>query len=414
MKWGTAAIALLVMLVSLTSCGMLLYDAPRLSGEPLGADEMPDFETPSGISSDEVDHEADSNNRNPDPEMDKNEGMESIDYNGSAGNRAYATLSEAYANVAETVVEISTETVVSGGWLGNYVTDGAGSGVVISTDGYIVTNHHVIAGADTITVHMNNGVSYEAILIGSDEASDIAVIWIDAPEELKAVRMGCSKDLIVGEKVFAIGNPLGSLGGTLTDGIISATARQIIIDGSAMTLLQTNAAINPGNSGGGLFNMAGELIGVVNAKCSQDDVEGLGFAIPVDTVYEVVGELIEYGYVRGVVDSGLTLYDVSNTISAWKNFNSTRLGVYIIASDYCDELHYGDYLLNIDGVTVTSGSGAETLLSSYSVGDTVTIQVIRLVETTQNGKRVWTEQTVSVELVLHEYVPMESSVRLIR
>ena len=264
------------------------------------------------------------------------------------------------------------------------------------------------------TVRLNDGDSYEAVLIGSDESSDLAVLWIDAPEALKAAHLGCSKDLIVGEPVFAIGNPLGSLGGTLTDGIISATERQIVIDGSSMTLLQTNAAVNPGNSGGGLFNMAGELIGVVNAKCSQDDVEGLGFAIPVDTAYEVIRELIEYGYVRGVVDSGLALYDVTSTMSAWKNFNSTRLGVYIIGSEYCDDLKYGDYLLNIDGVTVTSGSGAETLLASYSVGDTVTVQVIRLVETTQGGRRVWTEKTFSVELVLREYVPTDTSVRFTR
>lgn len=396
------------------SCGMLAYDAP-MTKVPSDDDQMPEFETPTdAVSDDTVDYEANKNNRNPAPEMNKNEGMENVDYNGSAGDRAYATLAEAYANVAQTVVEISTETVVSGGWLGNYVTSGAGSGVIISTDGYIVTNHHVIAGADTITVRLNDGDSYEAVLIGSDESSDLAVLWIDAPEALKAAHLGCSKDLIVGEPVFAIGNPLGSLGGTLTDGIISATERQIVIDGSSMTLLQTNAAVNPGNSGGGLFNMAGELIGVVNAKCSQDDVEGLGFAIPVDTAYEVIRELIEYGYVRGVVDSGLALYDVTSTMSAWKNFNSTRLGVYIIGSEYCDDLKYGDYLLNIDGVTVTSGSGAETLLASYSVGDTVTVQVIRLVETTQGGRRVWTEKTFSVELVLREYVPTDTSVRLIR
>lgn len=413
-KGLVAVVVALFLCVSTVSCGMLAYDAP-MTKEPSDDDQMPEFETPTDVSlNDAVDYEADRNNRNPAPEMSKNEGLESVDYYGSAGDRAYATLAEAYANVAQTVVEISTETVVSGGWLGNYVSSGAGSGVVISTDGYIVTNHHVIAGADTITVRMNNGDSYEAVLVGSDEASDLAVLWIDVQEELKAVQLGCSKDLIVGEPVFAIGNPLGSLGGTLTDGIISATARQIVIDGSNMTLLQTNAAVNPGNSGGGLFNMAGELIGVVNAKCSQDDVEGLGFAIPVDTVYEVVNELIEYGYIRGVVDSGLTLYDVTSTMTAWKNFSSTRLGVYIIGSEYCDDLKYGDYLLNIDGVTVTSGSGAETLLASYSVGDTVTVQVIRLVETTQGGRRVWTEQTVSVELVLREYVPTDVSVRLIR
>ena len=160
--------------------------------------------------------------------------------------------------------------------------------------------------------------------------------------------------------------------------------------------------------------MAGELIGVVNAKYSQNDVEGLGFAIPVDTVYEVVSQLIEYGYVRGAVDSGLTLYDAANTVVAWRNFNSTRLGVYIIESEYCDELKYGDYLVSIDGVTVTNGSAADTLFSSYSVGDTVTVQAIRMVETTQNGRQVWTEQKISAKLTLREYAPTNTKVRLVQ
>ena len=407
-RWVFAVAFLLMMTCLLVSCQFPL-------GVPYTEDgNAPNFETPSGTPSETPDYPADQNNRNPSPDVNKNESTAKVDYSGSAGDRAYETLAEAYANVAETVVEISTETVVNGGWLGNYVTGGAGSGVVISTDGYIVTNHHVIAGADTITVRMNNGVSYEAILIGSDEGSDTAVIWIDTDEPLKAAQLGCSSDLIVGEKVFAIGNPLGSLGGTLTDGIISATARQIMVGGAQMTLLQTNAAVNPGNSGGGLFNMAGELIGVVNAKYSQNDVEGLGFAIPVDTVYEVVSQLIEYGYVRGAVDSGLTLYDAANTVVAWRNFNSTRLGVYIIESEYCDELKYGDYLVSIDGVTVTNGSAADTLFSSYSVGDTVTVQAIRMVETTQNGRQVWTEQKISAKLTLREYAPTNTKVRLVQ
>lgn len=410
----SAVVAALLMTFLLTSCGVFWYSGSPLPSDMSEAEGVPSFESMKDASLDQADHTVDETNRNPGLNIEKNQGAATVDYRGSAGDRSYETLSEAYANVAQTVVEIATETVVNGGRLGNYVSSGAGSGVVISSDGYIVTNHHVIADADSITVRVKDGKSYEAILIGSDEASDIAVIWIDAQQTLQAARMGCSKDLIVGEKVFAIGNPLGSLGGTLTDGIISATARQIIIDGSNMTLLQTNAAINPGNSGGGLFNMAGELIGVVNAKCSQEDVEGLGFAIPVDTVYEVVSELIEYGYVRGVVDSGLTLYDVTSTMTAWRNFNSTRLGAYIISSEHCDGLKYGDFLLSIDGVTVTSGSNAEMLLSSYCVGDTVTIQVIRMVESTQNGKKGWVEQTISVELVLQEYVPTDIDVQLVR
>lgn len=349
--------------------------------------------------------------RNPIPNIEKSRGLNSLTYAGSAGEAAYATLAQAYAEVADTVVEISTETVVNGGWLGNYVTGGAGSGVIISADGYIVTNHHVIDGADTVTVRLKNGTVYQAEVIGKDPSTDIAVLWVESEQALPAAKLGCSKDLIVGEPVFAIGNPLGSLGGTLTDGIISATARQLTINGEEMTLLQTNAAINPGNSGGGLFNMAGQLIGVVNAKCSQDDVEGLGFAIPIDTAYDVICELIEYGYVRGVADAGLTVYDVSNTLTAWKNFGSTRLGAYIVDSAYSSELQFGDYLLSINGTPITAGADVETALADCTVGEVVVIEVIRMQKQTQDGKTVLVETTVSVSLVLQEYVPADADVR---
>jgi len=393
--------------------GSMLANSLQSGGtsQGLSGNTAPGFETDADTVGNQTSSGVDLSNRNPLPEMDKSQALETVTYTGSAGENAYDTLAEAYASVADTVVEIATETVVNGGWLGNYVTGGAGSGVIISTDGYIVTNHHVIDGADNVTVRLKDGTTYAAVVVGADENSDIAVLWVDAPNELPAASLGCSDDLIVGEAVFAIGNPLGSLGGTLTDGIISATARRITIDGHDMTLLQTNAAINPGNSGGGLFNMAGELIGVVNAKCSQEDVEGLGFAIPVDTAYDVICQLIQYGFVRGVVDSGLTFYDAANSMTARRYFNSTRVGTYIVESQYSEELCYGDYLVSIDGMSVTGGAAAEELLSSYSVGDTVVIEVIRLVTEVQNGKQVSVEKTIEVELVLQEYVPDGVDVR---
>ena len=331
--------------------------------------------------------------RNPSPSLDKKDPLGTLTYSGSAGENAYSTLAEAIDHVDETVVEISTEVRVSGGWLGNYISSGAGSGVVISSDGYIVTNDHVISGASSITVRMNDGSTYAAVVVGTDAASDIAVLWVDTEGlALKAAELGCSADLIVGEPVFAIGNPLGSLGGTVSNGIISATARNININGSKMTLLQTNAAVNPGNSGGGLFNMAGELIGVVNAKCSEDDVEGLGFAIPVDTAYEVISQLIEYGYVRGVVDSGLSLYDATSMV-ARRYFNSEYAGVYVLESEFCPELAYGDMIYSIDGILVKSGEEVEAVLSAYAVGDTVTLVIMR------RGQRQ------EIMLTLQEYVP---------
>lgn len=330
------------------------------------------------------------------PDMDKSASLESLTYTGSAGDRAYSTLAEAYEKVADSVVEISTETTVSGGWLGNYVSSGAGSGVIISKEGYIVTNNHVISGADTITVTLRSGESYPAALVGRDETSDIAVLYIDpADRTLVPASLGCSADLIVGEDIFVIGNPLGSLGGTLTNGIISATARDIVINKVKMTLLQTNAAVNPGNSGGGMFNMAGQLVGVVNAKCSEDDVEGLGFAIPVDSAYEVICQLIRYGYVRGVVDTGLELYNISpsNIIWARHYFGSSQAGVYILSSAYSTELAYGDLLVKVGDVKVGNSGEAEAAFENYAVGDTVTLTIVR------------SGNTLTVDLTLKEYVP---------
>jgi serine protease Do len=315
--------------------------------------------------------------------------------------------------VDETVVEIFTETIVSGGWLGNYVADGAGSGVIISKDGHIVTNNHVIDGASTIHVRLTDGTTFEAQLVGADQATDLAVLWVNSAEPLPEANLGCSADLIVGESVFAIGNPLGSLGGTVTDGIISATERTIMVDGVDMALLQTNAAVNPGNSGGGLFNMAGQLIGVVNAKSSADDVEGLGFAIPVDTAYEVICQLIEFGYVRGVVDSGLELYDVSssNIMAAVRYFGMSHSGVYVMDSAFCEDVLFGDLLLVVGQTPVSTAREAEAAFRTYAIGDTVTLTVIRLVAEMRNGREYYVETKMTLELVLQEYVPDDIGIR---
>ncbi len=439
-KAGRIALIAVVTLLALTLCfgagaaGSLLIDrlldeagAQYPSSSTVDPDASGDGQTPSSPSSPQSplsDGETDANDqpgtlsggeqsRNPLPNMGKSASLGTVGYTGSAGEDAYEYLTEAIDAVNETVVEIFTETLVNNGWLGNFVQEGAGSGVIISGDGYIVTNHHVISGASSITVRMTDQTTYEAHVVGTDEASDIAVLWIDADEALPAAQMGCSADLIVGEDVFAIGNPLGSLGGTVTDGIISATARDITIDGQPMTLLQTNAAVNPGNSGGGLFNMAGRLIGVVNAKYSEDAVEGLGFAIPIDTAYEVICQLIEYGYVRGVVDAGLDLYDVtsSNILVALRYFGMSYSGVYVLESAYSDEVRYGDLLLSVDGVEVTTATQAQQEFNKHAIGDTVTLTLLRLTNELRGGREVSVETKVTVELTLHEYVPEDIGIR---
>lgn len=317
----------------------------------------------------------------------------------SAG-QAYNTVSEVYYAVANSVVEITTETVQTSIWMGQYISTGAGSGVIIDKSGLIVTNNHVIEGANNVIVRLTDGSEYEASLLGTDPAADLAVIKISVTDkELQAAPLGCSADLVVGEDVVAIGNPLGSLGGTLTTGIISATERSITIDGEEMVLLQTNAAINPGNSGGGLFNMAGQLIGVVNAKAAGEDIEGLGFAIPIDFAHTVMEDLINYGYVRGVVDHGLIMLDVTeqNLPAAYRKYGITSIGVIILDSQYSDELEYGDTIVSVNGQAIDSSADVELITKACSVGDEITVSVMR-------GKEI-----ITAKLVLHEKVPEKVS-----
>lgn len=320
----------------------------------------------------------------------------------TSANGAQLPVATVVYRVADSVVEITTETIVRSNRIGQYVTSGAGSGVIISAEGFIITNNHVISGADSIVVTLTDGTRYQAELIGTDEQSDIALLWIDAGnKKLTVAAMGSSFDLVVGEDIIAIGNPLGSLGGTVTEGIISATAREISIEGTDMTLLQVSAPINPGNSGGGLFNMAGELIGIVNAKCSSDDVEGLGFAIPIDTAYTIICELYRYGYVRGRVTTGLSLLDVNSATLAWRYFNSTNTGVYVYESSLTDALKTGDLILSFDGTKITASSQIKTLLEGKQVGDTVEVVVYR-----NTGLR-W--EQVTVTLTLSEQRPVGKS-----
>lgn len=296
----------------------------------------------------------------------------------------------------DTVVEITTETVQTNQMMRQVIQSGAGSGVIVSTDGYIATNHHVIENASKITVRLHNGESYEATLVGTDAKTDIAVIKIKE-NNLKAATIGSSANLQVGELAVAIGNPLGQLGGTVTDGIISALDRQITIDDTTMTLLQTNAAINPGNSGGGLFNGKGELIGIVNAKSSGEGVEGLGFAIPIDTAKEIIQQLTQYGYVKGRVDLGMSLVDVSNIQMAWIYRVGTP-GLYVQNVEQGSNaqkagFQSGDRIIAIDGTEVSSSSALKQKLDGYQVGDNVTFTISR------NG------QTAKLSMKLAEYTP---------
>ena len=325
---------------------------------------------------------------------------------GSAGEDVFS-FSEVAARVQDAVVVIDA-TVVTGNFFGqNTEKVSSGSGVVISKDGYILTCNHVIEGAKSIKVTLNDGVSYDAELVGDDAASDLAVLKVEPQKELVFVQQGCSKDLVIGERVVAIGNPLGTLGGTVTTGIISATERVITMtDGTQMSLIQTDAAINSGNSGGGLFNLDGQLIGIVNAKYSASGVEGLAFAIPVDYAYEVQLDLIQYGYVRGRVDAGLSFLDIleSELRYYYAHFGIEEAGIYISDyPEYATELMPRDRVISVNGQSFANKNLLEEMLTSCRVGDTVTFVVSRADGEDKSGKKKW--ETVTVDVVLREYVP---------
>lgn len=300
-------------------------------------------------------------------------------YNLAQATGSELSVQEIIAKNENSVVAISTESVATDTWLRQYVTKGAGSGVIYSEDGYIITNNHVIEDASTIEVTLYDGSSYDATLVASDEQTDLAVIKIDQ-KGLTPATIGTMDNLNVGDLVVAIGNPLGTLSGTATEGIISALEREITLDGKTMTLIQTSASINPGNSGGGLFDQFGNLIGIVVAKSSGSDVEGLGFAIPCDKVSTVVKSLIKNGYVEGRPAAGINVIDLTSAQKAMQ-YGVSITGVYI--QDVTGEnakkagLKAGDLIYYLDDVKITDTSTLLNTIQSHQVGDIVEFTVVR-------------------------------------
>ncbi len=304
--------------------------------------------------------------------------VERSDQNGDALTNL--SVKDIVATTEQSVVEITTESAANDSYFQQMVTTGAGSGVIISQDGYIVTNNHVIDGANKIKVRTKDGNEYDATLIGKDSISDLAVIKIQA-DGLTPALFGHSSELSVGDEAVAIGNPLGQLGGTVTRGIISALDREITIDGQSMTLLQTDTAINKGNSGGGLFNANGELIGIVNAKSSGTSVEGLGFAIPIDTAKPIIESLITNGYVTGRPQLGVSMVNITNELSAFQS-GVDQLGVYIakISEGSAAEaagFKVKDRIIRVEDQEITSSEDVAKIINEKQVGDTITIVVER-------------------------------------
>ena len=293
------------------------------------------------------------------------------------------SLTQVYEMTVNSVVGINTE-ITTNAFGQEAVAASSGSGFILSEDGYIITNAHVVADASSIEVVLFNEDSFEAKLVGADSSFDVAVLKIEA-KGLPAVTVGDSDALKVGEDVVAIGNPLGELTFTMTNGILSAIDREINIDGNPQNMLQTNAAINSGNSGGPLFDMDGNVIGVTTAKYSGSSltgtsIEGLGFAIPINEALKVAYDLAEYGYVKGQAYLGVT---VKTLDSQTAEYYSLPMGprVESVSPGSCAEkagIQVGDIVIRFNGEDVENNAALIAALKRVQAGDTVNATLFRL------------------------------------
>lgn len=298
------------------------------------------------------------------------------------------TDAELYAANVNSVVSINITATSDPNFFGQTTqTAGAGSGFILTPDGYIVTNYHVVGDADTVKVTLYNGDSYDAQYIGGDEDYDIAVIKIEATD-LPNVTLGNSDSLNVGDHVLAIGNPLGELTFSMSEGIASSVNRAIDVDGTPFNMIQVTAAINPGNSGGPLFNSYGEVIGIVSAKYSSysnTTVEGIGFAIPINDVVSLVKDIMTNGYVTNKAYMGITPQTMTAQMAQQYRYDVTE-GVFVCSVDpdsAADKagLKLGDVITKMDDTDITSYEDLVAAKKSYSAGDTVTLTVYRGGET---------------------------------
>ena len=294
------------------------------------------------------------------------------------------TPQDVYEHYVNAVVAISNEGTTTNIFGQVSETASSGSGFIISEDGYIVTNNHVVSGAQTLTVTMTNGEEYPATIIGADSQNDVALIKIDATG-LPTVSIGDSDSIEVGQQVCAIGNPLGELTNTLTVGYVSALDREINENGTPINMFQTDCAINSGNSGGPIFDMHGNVIGITTAKYSSNgytssaSIEGIGFCIPINDAMGIVSDLLEYGYVKGRPALGITCENISSTVTQYYNLPK---GAYVrtVSQGSAAEsagLQEGDIICAIDGQEITGVTSLKALLKNYTAGDTAALTVYR-------------------------------------
>ena len=291
------------------------------------------------------------------------------------------TPGQVYAQNVDSVVTISC-TIQSRVY--GQVTQGtsSGSGFIITSDGYVVTNHHVVENSTAIKVIAHDGTEYSATVKGSDANNDVAVLKVDA-EDLPPVTLGSSNDLVIGDMVVAIGNPLGTLSATQTVGYVSGTNREVTTDNTIINMIQTDAVINPGNSGGPLFNMRGEVVGITTAKYSGTtisgaSIEGIGFAIPIDDVLGIIGDLQNLGYVTGAY-LGVTVQDVDSEAASRYGLPSGAYVASVVDGGAADRagVQPKDIITGIGDIQVTSMTSLTRALRSFKAGDTTTITVVR-------------------------------------
>ena len=304
---------------------------------------------------------------------------------------------EVYASVVNSAVSINCSATSTNIFGQQTQTASSGSGFIITEDGYVVTNYHVISGASSVQVTLYNGDTYDATVIGGDSDYDVAVLKINA-SGLQPVTLGESADVNVGDTVLAIGNPLGELTFSMSQGIVSSCDRAINVDGTPFNMIQVDCSINPGNSGGPLVNLYGEVVGIVSAKYSSyssTTVEGLGFAIPISDVRSIITDIMENGAVTDKAYMAITAGTMTEQMAAQYNIDVTQgVFVYSVVSGGAGDkagLRLGDVITKMGDKTLTSRQDLSAAMKGYRAGDTVTLTVYR------NGQYIETELTFDAQ-----------------
>ena len=304
---------------------------------------------------------------------------------------------EVYASTVNSVVSINCSAVSTNIFGQQTESASSGSGFIYTADGYIVTNQHVVANASSINVTLYNGDTYPATQVGSDSDYDVAVLKIDA-KDLPAVTLGSSTDVNVGDTVMAIGNPLGELTFSMSQGIVSCVNRAINVEGTPFNMIQVDASINPGNSGGPLMNLYGEVVGIVSAKYSSyanTTVEGLGFAIPINDVQSIIKDIMENGSVGNKAYMAITAGTMTQQMAAQYKINATEgVFVYSVEDDGAGDkagLKLGDVITKLNDTQITSMEDLSAAKKGFKAGDTVTLTVLR------DGKEITTQLTFDAQ-----------------